>query len=109
MFVEAQGALSRAYLDQNSDRDKFKVALERNFDYEKRSLPALKRDGYYYYTYNSGLQPQSCIYRFLKQGMAKDDVGELFFDVRQSIYLSHSSSSLANPASSMHTAAQLVE
>jgi prolyl oligopeptidase len=53
------------------------------------SVPSLKGDGYYYFSYNSGLQSQAAIYRVKKgeesDALARDPTGpggELFFDVR---------------------------
>lgn len=54
------------------------------------SCPSLKGDGYYYFTYNSGLSPQPAIYRF-KKGKETKPVkegevgGQLFFDVSQRV------------------------
>ncbi|KAI5474986.1 prolyl oligopeptidase [Pseudohyphozyma bogoriensis] len=76
-FVEQQGEFARKYLDQNTDRDKFKAAL---------NCPGLKGDGNYYFSqYNSGLQAQASIYRFpasdATKPVADSDIGgELFFN-----------------------------
>lgn len=132
-FVKRQGDFTRAYLDQYKDRKVFTDELRKNWNYPRCahppsrfpqdvgtrsyadrflcavSCPALKGDGYYYFTYNSGLQPvrrcgrspgrvaeltfafvfprqQPSIYRFPKGQETVtpkvDEVGgELFFDV----------------------------
>lgn len=55
------------------------------------SCPALKGDDNYYFTYNSGLQAQSSIFRFAKGQEGKEvkegEVGgELFFDVSGAMF-----------------------
>lgn len=85
-FVEEQGNYTREYLKSNQvNSDKFKTRLTENWDYSKFSCPALKGDDNYYFTYNSGLQAQSSIYRFHKSKVndpIKENTpgGELFFD-----------------------------
>ncbi|BGP07293.1 hypothetical protein JCM10049v2_003124 [Rhodotorula toruloides] len=84
-FVKSQGDFTRAYLDQYKDRKVFTEELRKNWNYPRFSCPALKGDGNYYFTYNSGLQPQPSIYRFPKgQETVKPKEGEvggeLFFD-----------------------------
>lgn len=51
------------------------------------SCPSLKGDGYYYYSYNPGLQPQDTIYRIHKDKLPQEfdektasEVEELYFD-----------------------------
>ncbi|KAM0788985.1 hypothetical protein ACM66B_003056 [Microbotryomycetes sp. NB124-2] len=85
-FVQDQGKFARQYLDQNPYRKEFKQALTENWNFPRFSCPALKGDGNYYFTYNSGLQAQPVMYRF-PQSKASQPVpdgevgGELFFDV----------------------------
>ncbi|KAK4703563.1 prolyl oligopeptidase, partial [Phenoliferia sp. Uapishka_3] len=84
-FVKAQGEFTKAYTSQNKHAEAFKRELTKNWDYPRFSCPALKGDGKYYFTYNSGLQAQSAIYRFPKGQEGKqvkegEIGGELFFD-----------------------------
>ncbi|GJN89615.1 hypothetical protein Rhopal_002602-T1 [Rhodotorula paludigena] len=84
-FVQTQGDFTRKYLDQYRDRTRFADELRKNWDYPRFSCPALKGDGNYYFTFNSGLQPQPSIYRFPKGKETEtpelgDVGGELFFD-----------------------------
>lgn len=84
-FVASQAAFAKKYLQQNQNLDKFKQRLTKSWNYERRSLPALKGDDQYYYTYNSGLSAQSKIYRFPKSDLLQQGDGELFFDVSPSL------------------------
>ncbi|KAK4057924.1 hypothetical protein OIO90_001143 [Microbotryomycetes sp. JL221] len=84
-FVDEQGRFARQYLDQNPYAKQFKQALTENFDFPRFSCPALKGDGNYYFTYNSGLQAQPVLYRFPKADATKSIPdgqagGDLFFD-----------------------------
>ncbi|BGP15271.1 hypothetical protein JCM10213v2_003231 [Rhodosporidiobolus nylandii] len=84
-FVEEQGTFTRKYLDQYPHRKEFSAALKENWDYARFSCPSLKGDGYYYFTFNSGLQAQPSIYRFPRgqetvTPKAGEAGGELFFD-----------------------------
>lgn len=91
--------------------------MRTNWDYPRFSCHSLKRDGYYYFNYNSGLQPQSVVYRVkkgheleaLKPNPSRPDQkipgGELFFDPNllstdgtaalSSVVISHSGKYLA--------------
>ncbi|GAA5931240.1 hypothetical protein JCM1841_000871 [Sporobolomyces salmonicolor] len=84
-FVQHQGDFAANYLKQYRDKERFKAELTKNWDYPRFSCPALKGDGHYYFTWNSGLQPQPSIYRFPKgqetaQVNGGEPGGELFFD-----------------------------
>ncbi|BGP47335.1 hypothetical protein JCM10450v2_003187 [Rhodotorula kratochvilovae] len=84
-WVDRQTKFTRNYLDQYADRTRFSEELTKNWNYPRFSCPALKGDGYYYFTYNSGLQAQPSIYRFPKgketQTPKEGEIGgELFFD-----------------------------
>ena len=61
--------------------------LPRATDYSTVSCPSLKGDGYYYYTYNSGLQAQAPFYRIKASELPSSfpenqerPGGELFYD-----------------------------
>ncbi|KAI0346955.1 hypothetical protein BDW22DRAFT_1321836 [Trametopsis cervina] len=84
-WTTAQEAFTRQYLDKNLDRQNLEDEIRRNTDYGKFSQPALKKDGRWYWYFNSGLQAQSIMYR------SKDSTlptlsgetgpgGEVFFD-----------------------------
>ncbi|GAA6061153.1 hypothetical protein JCM10212_005739 [Sporobolomyces blumeae] len=84
-FVQEQGAFTKKYLDQFRDKERFSNELEKNWNYARFSCPSLKGDGYYYFTFNSGLAAQPAIYRFKKgsetQPVQEGEIGgELFFD-----------------------------
>jgi prolyl oligopeptidase len=87
-WTDAQEAYTRAWLDRNADRPKLEAAIRANTDYARFSSPSLKHDGRWYWYYNSGLQPQSVIYRS-KDGTLPDfssakeegPGGEVFFDL----------------------------
>ncbi|GAA5933575.1 hypothetical protein JCM3775_003739 [Rhodotorula graminis] len=84
-WVQQQTEFTNQYLEQFKDAKRFKEELTKNWDYPRFSCPALKGDGNYYFTYNSGLQPQPSIYRFpkgqeLTPPKAGEVGGELFFD-----------------------------
>ncbi|EPQ29036.1 uncharacterized protein PFL1_03326 [Pseudozyma flocculosa PF-1] len=91
-WVHAQARLTQSYLEScQPDLDILKKRLERNLDFARASNPSLKGDDNYYYSYNSGLSPQSIIYRASKDQVqhraGNDDqagsnpTGEIFFDV----------------------------
>lgn len=69
-----------------AERAVFKAQLEANFNYARYSCPSAKGDGAFYYSYNSGLDPQSTIYRATAEdvkrptGDAAGPVGEKWFD-----------------------------
>ncbi|PWN47103.1 hypothetical protein IE53DRAFT_390765 [Violaceomyces palustris] len=85
----AQDALTRSYLQGCDHLPTLQQRLEKNFNYARSSCPSLKGDGNYYYSYNSGLEPQSLIYRATPQQLAEakaagggggGPVGDVFFD-----------------------------
>ncbi|WAQ91880.1 hypothetical protein PtA15_15A272 [Puccinia triticina] len=88
-FVTRQQALTKDYLSKYSHRDALHEAVTKNWDYARFSCPSLKPDGYYYFSFNSGLQAQSIVYR-VKKGEEeealkratdpKQPAGELFLD-----------------------------
>lgn len=89
-WTRAQAAYTESYLSQCTDVAPLKKRLERSFDYARFSAPSLKGDERYYYSYNSGLAPQSVIYRATadqintaergKESREQSPIGELFFD-----------------------------
>ncbi|KAF8529233.1 prolyl oligopeptidase [Hysterangium stoloniferum] len=87
-WIDAQGAVTSKFLSQYPDSQKLRDSLTRNMDYVKFSAPAFKRDGRWYWYYNSGLQAQSVLYRsktsdlpnFTDATTTDATVGEIFFD-----------------------------
>jgi len=84
-WVTAQEAFTREYLDQNPERQSLEDEIRKNEKFAKFSAPNLKRDNRWYWTYNSGLQHQSVIYRSkdakLPDFSTEDGPGgEVFFD-----------------------------
>ncbi|KAF9558232.1 prolyl oligopeptidase [Agrocybe pediades] len=84
-WTSAQEAFTRSYLDKNPDLPKLEKAFRECTDYAKFSAPRLRDDNRWYWFYNSGLQPQTAIYR--SKGSTLPDVSkidgddcELFFD-----------------------------
>ncbi|KAF8576207.1 hypothetical protein K439DRAFT_1649348 [Ramaria rubella] len=86
-WIDAQVCLTTKFLEQDSNREKLEALLTKNTDYAKFSAPSLKRDGRWYWSYNSGLQAQAVIYRsktsllpdFSNQ-TETDGAAEVFFD-----------------------------
>src|SRR5690606_36618000 len=60
-WVAAQNKVTFAYLDTIPERAKIKERLTKLWDYEKFGMPR-KEGGLYFFSYNSGLQPQSVLY-----------------------------------------------
>ncbi|EMD31833.1 hypothetical protein CERSUDRAFT_88707 [Gelatoporia subvermispora B] len=84
-WTSAQVEFTREYLNQNLERQDLEDEIRKNTDYARFSAPSLKKDGKYYWYYNSGLQPQSVIYRTRKRSLPDiiDEQGpdvEIFFD-----------------------------
>ncbi|ORX94708.1 hypothetical protein K493DRAFT_337689 [Basidiobolus meristosporus CBS 931.73] len=61
-FVEEQNKVTFGHLETYPHREELREQLTKLFDYEKYSCP-FRRGEYYYYFYNSGLQPQSILYQ----------------------------------------------
>lgn len=61
-WVEAENAVTRAYLDAIPFREALKQRLMDLYNYEKAGAP-VKRNGKYYFFRNDGLQNQSVLYR----------------------------------------------
>ncbi|WAT17974.1 prolyl oligopeptidase family serine peptidase [Aurantiacibacter sp. MUD11] len=60
-WVEAQNAVTHAYLDALPARDWFTQRIGELYDFQRFSVP-VERGGRYFYTGNSGLQNQSPLY-----------------------------------------------
>lgn len=75
-WVEAENALTNAYLSQIPYRSKIKERLTRLNNYRKTGLPSREKDGKYYYYENDGLRNQSVLYRKDKL----DGKAEVFLD-----------------------------
>ncbi|MEG3989075.1 prolyl oligopeptidase family serine peptidase [Microcoleus sp. S28C3] len=60
-WVEAQNAVTFAYLNEIPAREKIKQRLTQLWDYEKYGIPFKEGDRYFYYK-NNGLQNQSVLY-----------------------------------------------
>ncbi|WFD43670.1 prolyl oligopeptidase [Malassezia psittaci] len=84
-WTKAQAAYTEAFINECEDKDTLKQRLEKNWNYVRTSAPSHKHDGRYYYSYNSGLAPQSQIWRANRSQIdayqkGSEPVGELFFD-----------------------------
>ncbi|MDE6655167.1 MAG: S9 family peptidase, partial [Muribaculaceae bacterium] len=75
-WVEAENALTSAYLLQIPFREKIKQRLTELNNYHRNGLPYLENDGKYYVYENDGLRNQSILYRMDKPGGKM----ELFLD-----------------------------
>ncbi|CAK0748120.1 hypothetical protein CVIRNUC_001815 [Coccomyxa viridis] len=60
-FVEAQNKLTHKVLEQCKTRGQFKELMTKVYNYARYSCP-FKRGDRYYYSHNTGLQPQSVLY-----------------------------------------------
>lgn len=76
-WVKAENKVTYAYLDQISYRKKLEDRLTQLWDYEKIGTPS-KRGDYIYFGKNDGLQNQSVIYRYKKDGSPEE--AEVFLD-----------------------------
>ncbi|MCF8346281.1 MAG: prolyl oligopeptidase family serine peptidase [Bacteroidales bacterium] len=74
-WVEAQKKVSFGYLESIPFRDELKERLTEVWDYPKMGNP-VKRQGIYFYSYNSGLQNQNVVYKL----NSLDENGEIFLD-----------------------------
>ncbi|KAF4618878.1 hypothetical protein D9613_009989 [Agrocybe pediades] len=84
-WTSEQEAFTRSYLDKNPDLPKLEKAFCECSDYAKFSAPRLREDNRWYWYYNSGLQPQTAMYK--SKGSSLPDVTkvngddcEIFFD-----------------------------
>ncbi len=74
-WVEAENAVTRAYLDKIPFRDDIHKRLTALFDYHKHGLP-WKKNGWYYFYENDGLRNQAVLYRT----RSLDKAPEVFLD-----------------------------
>ncbi|KAI9596043.1 prolyl oligopeptidase [Syncephalis fuscata] len=74
-FVDAENAVTTAYLNRCQEREAYKNALTKVYDYEKMGTP-FKHGDHYYVFHNSGLQAQSILY----QQKSVDGERTVFFD-----------------------------
>lgn len=73
--------LNDAQLSVAKDPQRTIHSISRIWSYPRMSAPTLRPDGYYYFSFNSGLQSQSPIYRVAKDNIGQaDQHRELFFD-----------------------------
>ncbi|KAF8499303.1 prolyl oligopeptidase [Gautieria morchelliformis] len=86
-WIDAQVELTSKFLNQVPDKEKLEARLTQTTDYAKFSAPSLKKDGRWYWHFNSGLEAQAVIYRSkgselpdFSQGAHNNAVGEIFFD-----------------------------
>lgn len=70
-WVEAQNAVTFAYLDQLPARDSIEKRLTELWNFERFSVPTLRGD-FYFYSHNNGLQNQNVVYRTHKLGNQAD-------------------------------------
>lgn len=76
-WVKAQNEVTFDYLDQIPYRDSLEKKLTDLWNYEKIGVPS-KRGDYIYFSKNDGLQNQSVIYRYPKEG--KPEEADVFLD-----------------------------
>jgi prolyl oligopeptidase len=74
-WVIAQNEVTFGYLEQIPFREKLENRLTEIWNYPKMGNPT-KRNGIYFYSYNSGLQNQSVIYKM----NSLEEKGEVFLD-----------------------------
>lgn len=74
-WVEAERGVTEDYLSKIPFRETLRKRLTSLFDYHKSGMPS-KRDGWYYFYENDGLQNQSVLYRTRKLG----EKAEVFLD-----------------------------
>ena len=75
-WVEAENAVTQAYLSNIPYREKLRQRLTALNDYKKIGMPWKWNDGNYYFYENDGLKNQSVLYRVEKLG----DTPEIFLD-----------------------------
>ncbi|KAJ3091557.1 hypothetical protein HK102_000096 [Quaeritorhiza haematococci] len=61
-FVDAQNGVFQSFIKEYPHKEAFRQRLTEMFDYERYGCPFKRGDNYYYF-HNSGLQPQSVLYK----------------------------------------------
>ncbi|KDR74502.1 hypothetical protein GALMADRAFT_70906 [Galerina marginata CBS 339.88] len=84
-WTTAQEVFTRTYLDKNPDLPRLEKAFQACNDYPKSYAPYLHDDNRWYWYYNSGLEPQTALYRSKDSSLpdlstADGSGGDLFFD-----------------------------
>lgn len=74
-WVEEERALTESYLSKIPFRKDIRERLKTLYDYKKPGMPS-KKDGWYYFYENDGLQNQSVLYRT----RSLDEKPEVFLD-----------------------------
>ncbi|MEX2372082.1 MAG: prolyl oligopeptidase family serine peptidase [Bacteroidales bacterium] len=74
-WVTAQNEVTFGYLEQIPFRDQLKARLTELWNYPKMGTPS-KRSGIYFYSFNTGLQNQSVLYKM----NSLEEEGEVFLD-----------------------------
>ncbi|KAG8827485.1 hypothetical protein FRC19_002938 [Serendipita sp. 401] len=84
-WIKDQVEFTNEYFNRISDRNRLKDLMMENVDFAKFSAPSRKGDKRWYWYYNSGLQPQSVLYRSIDENLpdfskTEGAGGEVFFD-----------------------------
>lgn len=80
-FMQDQNELFRSRITRFKELEMLKKDVKESFNFERFSLPSLKDDGYWYWSYNPGLlnQPQIWRSKSIEAYNSKEE-SELFFD-----------------------------
>ncbi|KAJ3506736.1 hypothetical protein NLJ89_g6702 [Agrocybe chaxingu] len=84
-WTTAQEQFTRAFLDKNPHLDRLENVFRDCNNFAKFSAPKLYDDGRWYWFYNSGLEPQTAMYRSIDSRLpdfanVKGSGGNIFFD-----------------------------
>ncbi|KAF8164897.1 prolyl oligopeptidase [Crassisporium funariophilum] len=84
-WTSAQQAFTRKHLDKNSHCPRLEKVFQAANDFAKFTAPYLHTDNRWYWLNNSGLEPQTALYRSRDSTLpdfskGNDLVGEIFFD-----------------------------
>ncbi|KAJ3496917.1 hypothetical protein NLJ89_g10419 [Agrocybe chaxingu] len=84
-WTTAQEQFTRAFLDKNPLLDRLENVFRESNNFAKFSAPKLYDDGRWYWFYNSGLVPQTAMYRSIDSKLpdfanVKGSGGDIFFD-----------------------------
>ncbi|CAA7259570.1 unnamed protein product [Cyclocybe aegerita] len=85
-WTTSQEQFTRAFLDKNPHLDRLENVFRDCNNFAKFSAPKLYDDGRWYWFYNSGLEPQTAMYRSIDSKLpdfanVKGSGGDIFFDV----------------------------